>query len=330
MSEFIPPYLLRNRHIQSIFASAGPRRLQVKHRARQLLACSKTVILDGGSSATEQQIQLQGELSLHPQSKGIVTLIHGWEGSANSLYLLSAATELFNAGYSVFRLNLRDHGPTHHLNRELFNSTRVDEVVHALTDLQKYIPQNHSQSQPHFLVGFSLGGNFCLRIGLKIQTPIKKIIAICPVINPAKTSKTLNEGWWVYHRYFVHKWQRSLRKKLVHFPELGYEDILLKLETLDKMNHHFVPNFTPYNTVSEYFADYAIDKNILASLSIPSHLIATQDDPVIDIADLEAMQKPATMTVEVHANGGHCGFINSYSLNSWIDQRIVTLINEAV
>ncbi len=37
-------------------------------------------------------------------------LMHGWEGSADSLYLLSASQSLFEAGFEVVRLNFRDHG----------------------------------------------------------------------------------------------------------------------------------------------------------------------------------------------------------------------------
>jgi len=327
MTAFHPPALLKNRHIQSICASTGPRRLVVMHRAKQLLASSKTILLNGGHSATESSIRLQAELSLHPNSKGLVILLHGWEGSANSLYLLSAGAALFKEGYSICRVNLRDHGSTHHLNRELFNSTRVAEVVHAIGDLQQRYPQENN-----FLAGFSLGGNFSLRIALRApenDLRLNKVVAVCPVINPAKTTRTLSDGWWVYHRYFVHKWQTSLAKKLTHFPELGYENILPKLSTLDEMNNYFVPNFTPYKTTAAYFSGYAIDNETLKDLAIPCHLIATEDDPVIAIEDLQHISRPESLTVEVHKYGGHCGFINSYALDSWIDNRLVQLFNEA-
>lgn len=327
MTVFHPPTLLKNRHIQSICASTGPRRVIVMHRAQRLLASSNTLFLDGGNSETESSIRLQAELSLHPDSKGMVILLHGWEGSANSLYLLSAGSALFNEGYSICRLNLRDHGPTHHLNRELFNSTRIAEVVHAIGDLQKKYPQDNN-----FLAGYSLGGNFSLRIALRApenHLQLNKVVAICPVINPAKTTRTLSNGWWVYHKYFVRKWQTSLAKKLSHFPELGYGHILPKLMTLDEMNDYFVPNFTPYKTTAAYFSGYAIDNDILKNLSIPSHLIATEDDPVIAIEDLKNISQPESLTIEIHKYGGHCGFINSYSLDSWIDDRLVQLFKEA-
>ena len=63
-------------------------------------------------------------------------LVHGWEGNAESLYILSLAQQLFDLGFDVVRLNLRDHGDTHHLNRELFHSCRLPEVVGAVQRMQ--------------------------------------------------------------------------------------------------------------------------------------------------------------------------------------------------
>ena len=40
-------------------------------------------------------------------------------------------------GFDVVRLNLRDHGETHHLNRDLFHSCRLPEVVGAVRALQQ-------------------------------------------------------------------------------------------------------------------------------------------------------------------------------------------------
>ena len=66
-----------------------------------------------------------------------MVLLHGWEGSADSLYVLSLAQLLFEQRFEVVRLNLRDHGDTHHLNRELFHSCRLPEVVGAVRALQQ-------------------------------------------------------------------------------------------------------------------------------------------------------------------------------------------------
>ena len=40
--------------------------------------------------------------------------------------------DCFDADYDVARLNLRDHGDSHHLNDEIFHSCRIAEVVGAV------------------------------------------------------------------------------------------------------------------------------------------------------------------------------------------------------
>src|SRR6201993_671793 len=153
--EFEPARWLRNRHLQSMLASTAWRRSRILRGAAALLAAQHEVLLECGAG-----VRLQCFVSSPAQGSGRpVVLLHGWEGSADSLYLLSLAQLLFAQGFEVVRLNLRDHGDTHHLNRELFHSCRLPEVVGAVRALQQ-----HYQGRPLQLVGFSLGGNFMLRV----------------------------------------------------------------------------------------------------------------------------------------------------------------------
>jgi predicted alpha/beta-fold hydrolase len=179
------------------------------------------------------------------------------------------------------------------------------------------------------LGGFSLGGNFALRVALRAPAQgieLRQVIAVCPVLDPTNTMLSLERGWWVYHDYFLGKWQRSLRKKLEHFPQLGYRDDLARLRTLRAMNDYFVPRYTPFADTAAYLQGYSIVGATLADLQVPSHLITSLDDPVIHATDLANLAKPAQLTIEVTRYGGHCGFIENYRLHSWIDKRIAQLL----
>jgi len=211
MQPFRPPLLLRSRHMQTISATTGPRRLLRRNTWKALRRHARAVILDAGEG-----VRLSGLFSGHPdhsdEPRDLVTILHGWEGSGNSLYVLSASGHLFNQGFDVFRLHLRDHGNSHALNREPFTCTSLREAVAALGSVHREFPHRR-----HFLVGFSLGGNFALRMAL--HTPaagieLAKVVAICPVVLPHLTMEDLEAGFFVYHAYFLHKWKRSLRKKL--------------------------------------------------------------------------------------------------------------------
>ncbi|MGK0498858.1 MAG: putative alpha/beta-fold hydrolase [Oceanicoccus sp.] len=318
MSKFTPTWLFKNSHLQTICASTGPRKLFVQRRAKQLIEASKTITLDCGDG-----IRLQGEYAANQAQKGLVIMIHGWLGSNNSLYLLSAGSRLFDQGYSIFRLNLRDHGSSNHLNRQLFNSTRIDEVVNAVKAIQQRYPQPRN-----YLCGFSLGGNFSLRVAAKATASnikLNYVVAVCPVINPFKTNRNLNQGSFIYHNHFRNKWRRSLLKKIDHFPDYDYAGRLKEMKTLDEMNSYFVPNHTAFDRVEDYLNGYSIGGDHLAKLDISCRIISSQDDPVISAADLEELAHNKNLHIELTRYGGHCGYISNFSLESWIDQRLIDI-----
>jgi len=323
MDNYQPPALFKNPHVQSILASTGPRKLIVRRRAKKLLDCATTHVLDCGDG-----IRLQGEYSqCDDNSKGLVVLIHGWLGGNDSMYLLSSANTLFLDGFNIFRLNLRDHGDSAHLNQGLFNSTRLDEVVNAVGRIQQLFPHQHN-----YLTGFSLGGNFALRVASKAPQKglrLDKVVSVCPVINPHKTNQNIQEGLFIYHSYFQKKWRRSLLKKLDYFPEYGYREKLKTFKTLEEMNQYFVPNHTDFNTTDDYLKGYSIDGDYLSGLAIPCHIISSIDDPVIAANDLQELAPSPHLTVELTRYGGHCGYIDSFKLTSWIDGRLKELLTPA-
>jgi hypothetical protein len=318
---FEPPRALRNPHLQSILSSLPPRRQLVRWHARHLQRKALDVVLQ-----CRDGIRLHGLYNPHPEPRrGLAILLHGWEGSAQSNYQLSVASALHDAGFDLFRLHLRDHGPSHHLNPELFNSTRLQEVIDAVLEVQRLYPHPR-----YFMVGFSLGGNFALRVAAHApQAGIRlhRVAAVCPVLSPLRTMAALEHSG-IYHRYFVRRWKRSLAEKLRHHPQLGYQDSLLRMRTLREMNAYFVPRHTDFPDPETYFSAYALTGDTLAGLSVPSHLITSRDDPIIPVEDLQHLARPAALQVEVTDWGGHCGYLMNWRLDSWVDRRIVELFRQ--
>ncbi|RRJ83936.1 YheT family hydrolase [Aestuariirhabdus litorea] len=316
LAPFTPSRPFTNGHVQTLMASLPLRRPLERHRARALLASSQAMIFNCGDG-----VRLHGEYSPQPVPSGeLVVLIHGWEGCSDSLYLLSAASYLYRQGFDVLRLHLRDHGPSHHLNRELFNSSRDAEVAGAMHDI-------HSCLRPErlMLAGFSLGGNFALRVGLRAEEydiPLERVAAVCPVISPPSTMDSLEQGWSLYHNYFVRKWKRSLATKLEHFPELGYRDALLKMRSLREMTDYFVIHHTDFEDTERYLESYAITGQRLAGLKRPALLLAAEDDPVILAENLDQLADNPLLEVRLTRHGGHCGYIKNWSLHSWANEAL--------
>jgi predicted alpha/beta-fold hydrolase len=323
MSEpFSPILLLRNHHLQTTLTSLRPRTLLARCRAADLRRKSRELVIDCG-----QGTRLLGDVTIHrEQPRGLVTLIHGWEGSIDSAYILSAAAYLHKQGYSIFRLNLRDHGKSHHLNRDFFISTRLDEVIAAIGYIQAAYPH-----QRNYLVGFSLGGNFALRIAMAAphaNLDLTRVATICPLIDPADATGAIERHHPVYHYYFVRKWKRSLAKKLALFPDLDDPASLLSCNTLSSLHGYFVPRHTPYQTTADYFHAYRIDAEQLNQLRIPTWIIAADDDPIIRSHTIDRLQPNKYLHLERQSYGGHCGFLRNLKLESWADERLAELFTD--
>ena len=317
-ADFSPPRWLRGPHLQSILPSLPLRRRLVERRARPMLAVSRELLLDCGDGV---KLQAFHSPALHRAAPTLAVLLHGWEGSANSLYVLSLAQTLHAAGVDVVRLNLRDHGDTHHLNPDLFHSCRLPEVVGAVRRLQWLFP-NHRR----VLAGFSLGGNFMLRVAAEAPRAgleINRAIGVSPVLDPATCLDALEKGWWLYHDYFVHKWTRSLRRKQQAWPGRFEFGDLLASRDLRKMTRELVLSHAGYADVDSYFRGYALTGDRLRGLQVPSTIIAALDDPIIPAADLPKLATSAVLRVVTTPTGGHCGFFDSLTGPGWADRYVL-------
>ena len=322
--EFHPPWLIRSHTVQSILATKNFRDSRLgkwRRRGSRMEAVQQKHLLDAGSG-----VRLVGMHSRQTGSaaRGLVLMIHGWEGSHESVYLYSMACALFAAGYNIFRLNLRDHGGTHDLNEEMFHSARMDEVLGAVRAAQALDP-----GLKLYVIGFSLGGNFALRVGL--QGPAQGInpaltVGISPSINPGATLTAIDSGPFVFKRYFLSKWRKTLAAKKAAWPKYDFSHYD-ELQSFVETTRQFVREHTPYASYEEYLAQYTLTPSMLMASPSPLAIITAQDDSVIpftDFAGLEARGSVVSFLAPRH--GGHCGFIEDYALECWAEKRVLELL----
>lgn len=289
-----------------------------------MLDASKEVIIDTGTGV---RLLAGYSPNMNAYSKGTVLLLHGWEGSIESAYILSAGRFLFNNGFSVFRLNFRDHGESHHLNKGLFYATLIDEVFGAVKAVSEI-----TGDSPLFLAGFSLGGNFALRIGqMHSKEPVmnlRHIVSISPVINPDKATNAIDRNI-IIRRYFLLKWRRSLSLKQKLFPELYDFREIIPLKSCRSITDRLIERYSSYKDADEYFKRYAITNSTLNDISIPATIITSKDDPVIPVNDFYSLNAKAPVNLVIHSYGGHNGFINNLSFDCWYEEKMIRLFERS-
>lgn len=317
---FRPSPGLRNPHIQSVLNSSRLRRMLVLQRAREVLAGQQEWVMDAGDG-----VRLVGHYTPHPRNHepdhpGLAVLLHGWEGSSSSSYILSTAAHLFELNFDVFRLNFRDHGDTHRLNPGVFHSCRLDEVLGALGDMQA-----RTGAERWGIAGFSLGGNFALRVALHGPArglSLSRCVAICPVLDPEHVLKKMEDGPTFYESYYNRKWARSLQKKQTCFPDRYDYGEWFDLPDMRERTRYLATRYYGYRKLEDYFDGYSIAGDRLAGLAVKSSILTARDDPVVPVEDIGSLPDIPHLEVDVTRYGGHCGYFSNWKLESWAEPYI--------
>ncbi|MDL2269504.1 alpha/beta fold hydrolase [Desulfosarcina sp. OttesenSCG-928-G17] len=306
---FDPPFFLKPAGLQTLLASAGIRATGPNPMA----AAAQPKIL-----TTTKGIRLMGLMSRQPRphQKGLVILLHGWEGSTDSTYIRVTGRFLFGLGYDVFRLNFRDHGPTHHLNTGIFYAVLLDEVFDAVRQIA-----DAETGRPVFLAGFSLGGNFALRIARQCAVqPISTlghIMAISPVLNPDKATDRIDKSPLIL-RYFLRKWRRSLAAKQRYFPDLYDFSDLMGIPSLREMTERLLARHSTYTSAKTYFDAYGLMETGLGEIRTPTTVITAKDDPIIPVEDFYTIKTGSAVRLRIQPHGGHNGFLGQ-RLKPWYE-----------
>jgi len=311
--------------VQTILASLKIRKRGVHAMER----AARDIIFDcgldeGGPNIPPKPVRLLGVYSPISNSRALVLFLHGWEGSQDSTYVMSSARYFYDLGCSVMRLNFRDHGPTHHLNEDIFLATRFNEVFRAVQQICALEPD-----RPVYIAGFSMGGNFALRIAREtIAQPIENlahIFAMSPVIDPWPAAPLVDKGVLI-SRYFLKKLKLTMRKKQAAFPDLHDFSAALEMKTVMEISHEILPKYSGLDNLENYFNGYRIEPQDLANCQVPTSIIMAKDDPIVppngvDLLSLSAFCRDIRLDY-----GGHNGFFQSVFGPTWYDDYMRGLI----
>ena len=301
LQSFRPATGLTNPNLQTIVSSVG----------RKIF--KPAWLTDFERRATLRDIHVQGQhLTARYDRAGnasapLVMIIHGWLGSAESTYVVSTAHALHQAGFHVARLTLRDHGNTADLNKGLFHSAMTDEVVAAA----QFVMNDFQRSEAG-LVGFSMGGNFALRLAAEL--PQLHTLAICPAISPKHTVDQIG-GSVIYERYFMGKWRALWEQKQAAFPDQYDFSAMSGITSIQTLTELFIADHTQFSDLSEYYAAYDLRGPRLDG--VKATILAAADDPIIPPQHYDAL--PPSISVDLTERGGHTAYIKNWQLESWVD-----------
>jgi len=183
------------------------------------------------------------------------------------------------------------------------------------------------------VAGFSLGGNFALRVALRAPAagiPLRHAVAVCPVISPAQGLRAIEAAPWFYEGYFLRKWRGSLLRKRSLFPQ-RYDFAPTELRrSLRELTRWLVERHTDFGTLERYLDGYSIAGDRLAALAVPASILTSADDPIIPVADFHGLTLPPHARLDIASHGGHCGFLLDASLRSYAEEYVVERLLAAI
>lgn len=308
LQSFSPPRTLTNPHLQTILSSVA-RKVVRPQRISDFVAAAVEETLE----VANVRLVVHSNSQLNVPSAPLIMIIPGWLGNVQSSYVLSAAEHLWQQGYNVVRINLRDHGDTTHLNSGLFHSALIGEVIELVKHLMLRAQLSDAQTVTSGLIGYSLGGNFALRLARAI--PELTALAICPAIDPYATMQQI-ESSIIYRNYFVTKWRKLFREKQRHFPNLYDFSPAMKLSSVASLTDYFVKYHSEFDDTRTYCAAYDLSGQALAG--VRARIVAAKDDPIIPAHFYDHL--PESIHVDLIERGGHGAFLENWQLDSWVDR----------
>jgi predicted alpha/beta-fold hydrolase len=317
---FTPHPLFKSGHAQTLVAFAWPRR-----RSLRALRVDEARLFEVEPGARVLvHCRWQPERRAHPT----LLLVHGLEGSSESIYMLSTALKAHRAGFNVLRLNMRTCGDTLHLTRTLYNSGMSQDLRALLAELVE-----RDELTELFLAGFSLGGNMSLKLageyGADLPAELKGVCAVSPSVELAASATEIDRrSNWIYQRKFIRSLKRRMRAAARLYPDRYDAGELARVRTLRDFDERYTAPHGGFSDAADYYARSS-SLPLIPRIRVPTLIIHAEDDPFIPFDSLRHPSVGANPNLILLAprHGGHVGFVSDGNTPGedrfWAENRLI-------
>ena len=259
------------------------------------------------------------------QSRPLVVMFHGLEGSSRSHYALALMAALRARGLRGVVVHFRGcSGEPNRLSRA-YHSGDAQEIDWILRRLR-----SGNAGDPLYAVGVSLGGNALLKwLGESGEAAVGVIDAAAAVSAPLDlmaAGDALGTGFsLVYARNFLRTLKAKSLAKLDRFPGLFNADAVRAAGTLREFDDLVTAPLHGFRDTDDYWTR-ASSKPGLTSIRVRALVINAKNDPFLPAAALPRPEEVSSaVTLEQPDEGGHVGFVGGAfpgDLN-WLPTRVL-------
>ncbi len=247
-----------------------------------------------------------------PQSKTLLVLFHGLEGSSRSHYAEAFADFAHEQSWAYAVPHFR--GCSGELNRapRAYHSGDFEEIGWILRCFKaKWAAQGGDDV---LAIGVSLGGNALLRwaeeAGDTAAQIVRAVAAVSSPLDLAASGGAIGRGFnrLVYTRMFLQSMKPRALQKLAQFPGLFDREAMLSARDLYEFDNIVTAPLHGFSSTEDYWAR-ASAKPHLHRIRIPALAVNARNDPFVPAWSLPDQQKVGQhVTLWQPAHGGHVGF----------------------
>ena len=314
--DFVPPWWLKNPHLQTLWASLC-RPHPKPHYHRQQLE-----LTDGDF------LELDWSQNPGPDTP-LVVILHGLEGSSRSGYVRALVQHLSGLGWQCLVMHFRGCGGTPNRLLRTYHSGETQDLNTVIRWLRQAWPR-----RPLAVVGYSLGANVLLKwLGEQQQrAPVQAAVAVCPPLCLDLCARCLERVFSrVYQAALMHALKRKMVQKYRHRSAPLDWGRVLRAKTFFEFDDAVTAPLHGFTGAGDYYRRSS-SRPYLGSIRKPVLILSSRDDPFMTAALLPAEDElaPGTM-LEITRHGGHVGFIaarGAFGYAYWLEQRISGYLRE--
>ena len=310
MADYSPPLFHRNAHLATIL----PNKFRPFNRASFI---RKTISTPDNDFIDVDTIQ--------NGAKTAIILLHGLEGSSQSLYIQGMTEALRSINCDILCMNFRGCSGRVNNSFQSYHSGKTD-------DLRTIFDAFRTYGSIH-LIGFSLGGNVLLKYmgEKKADSRVKSCIAISTPVDLAGSSDALNSKEnTLYLTRFLRQLKRKAIEKAQRFPEdsLQIQQLRSAKNFLDFDNLYTAPAHG-FIDAKDYY-EKSISKQFLKLIDKPTLIINALNDSFLSPScyPAEECKENEHLTLLTPTFGGHVGFASDTFMRKlfWHEQKAIEFI----
>ncbi len=268
---------------------------------------------------------------VHQNSNTIVIILHGLEGSSQSVYIKAIANYLKTQKISVAALNFRSCSGEDNLKLASYHSGKTDDLACTI----QYILQKFNYSNL-CLLGFSMGGNIVLKYLGETKNIDPKITCAMAVSVPCDLEGASIALSKKRNYIFMQRFLRSLKKKTFqklhkHPNAIIHKKAVKNAENFYDFDTAVTAPLFGFKDAQDYWKQNSC-KPFLSKITIPTLLINALDDSFLSKTCHPFEEAKANKYLHFMPTtfGGHVGFNHPFIGKSeqWLEKKLIHFLHQ--